>query len=313
MVSESLEFSGLSAWSSLPPGKAFGGPEIVGGPLVETREVTQGLQHLRPGEEVQCAGAGFKDVFFWDGKIRIPDRGLRTEVYLADQSSPALSGAFGAALAWALALRGTLTVHAAGLIIRGLGVLVLGRSGSGKSTLSAAVAGSGGKIISDDAILISSTGADVPRGTLLRPLRRDAFFRPDNQTLLPPSVERLTFPVRGLRETKLCLSRSRLAHLFASQWSLSCIVALGAGERPQHSRVRPLRNAESLAYAIAANPVLGSADRRGKGRLLAAAVDLVAHTPAFALDVGTALLQDPSKELDLIAKKLEVQMEPAGI
>ena len=311
-IRESVAICGARV-SSVAPGQEIAAQTLISGyPLKEAPVVSEGCGGLLPGEEIQCSRHGYRDVFFWDGKDRIPTVGRRTDVYLSDLSAPALNGAFGAALIRALALQGVLILHAAGLVIGDLCVLVFGRSGSGKSTLSAAALASGEKVISDDVILVSPNGAGDPHGPVLRPLRRDAYLRLDNRGLLPAAIDRLAVPARGLRENKLCLPRTHLPDSFAEKGALSCILTLGTGNRPHHSRLRQQRHAESLASVVAANAFLGSASSADASRLMATAVRLVSSIPGFTLEVGSALLQNPRRELAYITEQIEEQLEIAN-
>ena len=75
-----------------------------------------------------------------------------------------------AALPHYLALKGHAVLHASAVEFRGSAVLALGDSGVGKSTLAAALVRAGGRLISDDAVVIS----DTRNGDLVvHPLARD--------------------------------------------------------------------------------------------------------------------------------------------
>lgn len=111
-------------------------------------------------------------------------------------ADPGLVGllATGGALAAILTLAGRCVLHAAAVDVDGRAIVILGPSGSGKSTLAAALCRDGGRLVSDDVLVVDVDGGSVVchRGNGTLRLRPGAQLLADH---LPP--ERLTTTVDG--------------------------------------------------------------------------------------------------------------------
>ncbi|EYD75057.1 Serine kinase of the HPr protein, regulates carbohydrate metabolism [Rubellimicrobium mesophilum DSM 19309] len=80
----------------------------------------------------------------------------------------------------ALAQEGRLVLHAGGVVLDGRAVLVLGDSGWGKSTLTARLGQAGGRVLSDDAMILEEAGA----GASARPVYAGLRLLPDSLAAL---------------------------------------------------------------------------------------------------------------------------------
>lgn len=191
---------------------------------------------------------------------------------------------------WARA--GLMMVHAAGVVVEGAGILVLGPKASGKSTLTAAILAAGGQAVSDDWMLMGMTEEGRPtmerlRGFLM--LRRswasDRLLQTGSSlhyhaTRLRPKY---TLPVDD-RDPRFPVSHpvDRL-----------CVLKRG-GARPERSTQVPILPRNAMTALMAASmPLLFSAgfpeERRRLGDM---AAGLLAKAGLSAVTCGTDIPTD---------------------
>ncbi len=91
-----------------------------------------------------------------------PDR-KRIEVSLGHQASLGLAALFltGTVFATILVRQGACVLHSSAVTTRGVAVAFLGNSGTGKSTLAALACGYGCSLLTDDALRVECSGADI--------------------------------------------------------------------------------------------------------------------------------------------------------
>jgi hypothetical protein len=138
-----------------------------------------GRPHFRGRNHLVIASFGEDNVFVFD-LLRRQVTGVVSEITAADQAFlerillPIAIGVLGPAV-------GVVPVHAACLVIDGMGVLISGASGAGKSTLSVAMAQGGFAYVSDDWTYLT-----VNHGRLLaHGMRVPAKLLPDALTYFP--------------------------------------------------------------------------------------------------------------------------------
>lgn len=255
---------------------------------------------LHPGEGEWCERDGRIRHYCRDGFIEYQADHPWTEVRFAPERLPSLAGALGVALIRCLSITGTLVLHAAVLHYNGLGLLLLGPSGAGKSTLCAASLRAGGRIVSDDVVLVAQkpSSAQGAGRVSAYPFRRDMYLRAATRDLLPPQLVANLKPERRLSGWKLRLGRDLTPAGFSAMEPLDCIAVLGQGARPEHSRASALRSGDTFGHVLSGRlyqltPIV-------RRPLMAAALRLATSLPAVTLDVGTNLLHSPEPELDRI-------------
>ncbi|MBI4913933.1 MAG: hypothetical protein HY823_14475 [Acidobacteria bacterium] len=257
----------------------WSGPE-EGAALPGARE---GHLQWMPGEEDTLSGTG--------GRLRLaPGRPLaRVAVDPACAEGGALGDLLGAALMHALALQGRLALHGMAALLGGTGVVALGDSQSGKSTLALACLRAGGRILTDDHLLVDP--ASRPPG--LRALRRDLRLRGGSRSLVPSALAPL------LQEEdppgRCFLPRDAAPQAFLESLTPQRLLILAPDPRPSRLEVVPLEQARTLSGALrAASPLFHSgryaAERAGLWPSLQA---LVEHLPSFLVALGPDLLADP--------------------
>jgi hypothetical protein len=213
-----------------------------------------------------------------------------------------LRGAFGAAALWALAEKGCLLIHAAALALNGRAVLILGRSGAGKSTLSIAWILSRGKIISDDAVLVTHCNGEL----FAEPWRKDVALRPGTFSALPDALaERL----RGGSRRRRWLVRDEHPDAFCDDLPLGALVLLSTDDaRPRRSRIERTHSADALAALYAANSHLAGQLLPDAKLANQTAEHIAASLPVLRMVAGSDLLAQGSAEAssirDLIAQQI---------
>lgn len=134
--------------------------------------------------------------------VRLPRTGTGSTTAIA---------ALDIAISRALAVQGVSTLHAAAFKVDGGSIVAAGPSMSGKSSLAAASLLSGGKIISDDALLM---GLDITGTPVVRAYRRDVFLRTANGGVELSEVTDLGSHRLVGDERRLCVERSSHDGLF---------------------------------------------------------------------------------------------------
>lgn len=231
------------------------------------------------------------------GRLRVHPERDEVVAALADGGEALALDVLDAAMAIALARRGVLLLHAAAFRHGRTGVVAVGASGSGKSTLAAAALRAGGRIVSDDTVLVHTT-----RGSLrVHPFRSHLGFREEPTGTLPPAAAQGLRTVTGTGWTwwRLDLGdlppSSRLAACAPDRlWVLSVDRRLG------RSRGERLPQSEILAALVAAaSPlVLSPRYRTTRSRLMPVLLAAAESCPAWRVRLGTELVRDPAAELE---------------
>jgi hypothetical protein len=206
-----------------PPGSTtlrYTSPAVdeAGRPAFQVYVFADGTFHLKyyDGVEFQIHATG-SDVWMWPNRFP-PDY---TGFYL-----------FGLVLGFVLRLKGVVPLHAAGILVDGAAVAVLGPSGSGKSTTAAAFSQLGYEAITDDIFAL----ADHGRSFSAHPGHSTLRLWPDAVEKLFGSADALprTTPSYEKRSLDLGTSASRLSVAVP----VSAIVALASrGEESSAPRV----------------------------------------------------------------------------
>lgn len=203
-----------------------------------------------------------------------------------------------AALAHALAMQGNLVVHGLAAQIDDFRFLALGISRSGKSTLAAAVLNAGGKVVSDDLVILARGGDGGPIVRWLRPfLSFRATTVPHLKDLMRRNLVRLS--TQALTEERWELHREDSPDSFLEEIRPSHLLALNFAPSRRHLAVEPI--SQSLAYAKllqAATPVHFSRMHADVfGRAMAQGRSAVMQLELASLTTGTRLMTHPEEEL----------------
>jgi|GEM_PF-2919644 len=206
------------------------------------------------------------------------------------------------ALIHAGALQGWATLHATAFLIHGVRVLATGPTHAGKSTLAAAVLCCGGRIVSDDSLLVGiEDGAPVARA-----LRRDIWLRDGSLHFLPDEGESgpRGFGARG--EGRWLLLRADREESFLDSLGPEIVVRLIRDRRLAGFCLRRLTAAESMAELLTATSPLYLAPRYAaeRSRLLPVITGLVNRASCFELRMGRGLVTDPCAVLERLAARI---------
>ena len=198
-------------------------------------------------------------------------------------------------LAQQWARSGILSLHAAAILTPAGGILAIGPRGGGKSVLTLSALVAGNAVISDDWILLGkgedqlinverlrpfmmlrqSWAADQLRTHLPRLKSRALDNRPKQVTRLPANSRR--FPVSGTINRIWLLKRPRSA-------------------RTRHTRLTPISQTTALSKIVEASmPLLFSKQFPVEHRQLMATIQtLLKGAPAFEVETGTDVVEDPA-------------------
>ena len=212
-------------------------------------------------------------------------------------TDPTLAGPFevgeliGAALTQAMALAGRVPLHAMAAEIDGAGVLAVGDTMAGKSTLALAALHAGGRVVSDDFLLVG--------GALGRPeigaLRRDVFVREGSFELIPDDL-RERFTAAGAGPGRRVLRRADAPERFAALIAPDVVWFLDGERTASAVEVRPLSQAAALAALISASSSLFASGRyrEERARVLPALAAIAESARCFAVRAGEQLLRAPA-------------------
>lgn len=240
------------------------------------------------------------------GRLRfVPgEPGATVELAPTRASSAVVEALVEAALGHALALVGGCILHAAGLALGGRRVLVLGPAGAGKSTLAAAALAGGGRVVSDDSLVVALDARGRPEA---RALRRDLWLRPESLPVLPPPLRELCRRHRRDAESRWRLPRQALPSGFLDRLRPDCLLLMRRDRRLRSMRVRPVAQAQALAGLLEATSALFLVERRfarERTLLLRLLTGLAERLPAAEGRLGRALLDRPRGTLSRLIERL---------
>ncbi len=207
-----------------------------------------------------------------------------------------------AALGDALAAGGECFLHAAAVELRGRRLLLIGDTGSGKSTVAAAVAACGGRVISDDSLILGR----ADRRPLVRAARRSLWLRPGSAALLP------ALHARGLAsqeaaDGRIRIDRERSPGAFRLSTEPDCLILLERLSDGEGPVARPLAQAEALAALLRGTSALYVTDDRfadRRRRLFDIMTRFAEELPAIELRLGRSLLESTEECLAAVADSL---------
>ena len=186
------------------------------------------------------------------------------------------------------------SLHAAGLLVAGLGLLVVGRSGCGKSTLTLGLIRCGAKYLSDDALFLRARSGDIE----MLPLRKHLFVDEADTR----RQRDFHLAERSLDSTGKARRRIDIDKTHADRGVSTCTPRLLLFPRivaSSRSRILPIEPAKALKVLIEqSGPQLF--DRQTLPGQLAMLRSLLLQARPFELAAGRDVLDDPDALVRLL-------------
>jgi hypothetical protein len=268
-------------------------PLIEIGPILSEAQCCE-LSLLDPGETVVCRRDAATLIAYCRDGVASQNSNDRLSVRLCPRIHVSDSTAFGIAHDYLMAQQGALFLHAAAFVIGRDCFIALGDSCAGKSTLCAAALAIGGRVLSDDSIMV------IPARTADESLavhanRKDAFFFPDTAGLLPLVLRKHVERPEPYRRGKLVMARERVPSAFDCKALPTHLLLLSSRVAGDQHVFRAASQAEAFAAIVAGSPWLTCIGLRDSNGLAQTARQFVASVPASHLGVASTLLEDPAR------------------
>ncbi len=243
-----------------------------------------GLVRVACGHEDALAGAGG---VAW---IAPAARVARVAIDPENDDPLGFNELIGAALTHAMALAGRVPLHGMAAEIEGVGVLVLGESMAGKSTLALALLHAGGRVVSDDFLLVGRE----PGQAEVHALRRDLYVREGSFALIPEEL-RGRFSTEGAGPARRVLRQDEAPERFAAAVTPEVVWFLDGSRGSSSFEAREISQAAALALMMAAtSPLFVSGRyREERTRIMPALATIVESARCFTVRLGDDLLRSP--------------------
>ena len=263
----------------------------------DARAQPDGLAHLPCGHEDALVG---RSGVVWISPGR---RIARVAISPDCDDRLAFGELIGAALTHAMALVGCLPLHGMAAEINGIGVLALGDSMAGKSTLALAILHAGGRIVSDDFLLVRSVAGRI----VVSALRRDLYIREGSFRLIPADLREL-FSSVGAGLGRIRLVQDLAPHSFVDGVSPNVVWFLDGGERSSKLHVAKLSQAETLSSLLRGGSPLLTSKRYRSERLsvLPRLIQVVQPAHCFEVRLGSDLLHSPRGMIKELLEQLPI-------
>lgn len=278
-------------------------------PRVAVRQLGPQDRHSAPQPTVQSS-QGTTTLHVTDGTVTIKAGEPCSRLALSCGAQLDEPIAPGISLFRAFALQGAIWMHALAFEHADRSILALGPSGSGKSTLAAAVIAAGGRLVSDDSVLLHEADNLGFQALCLRNFIR---LRRPSEQLLPEYLHRLLIPSERSDSWVLDMedlsSQRRLSTTVDTLWLLS-----DTDQRPAHSGVRQAAQGEALAQCIDATiPCFyDSAWPDVRQQLLGMLTQLLARSDLYAVTIGRDLMTRPQATLAGVIDAMHKRHPSAG-
>ncbi len=205
------------------------------------------------------------------------------------------------ALLRCLASAGALALHAAAFEVGEDGWLCAGASNTGKSTLATLAIRQGGRIVSDDSLLVWRQAETIQ----VAPLRRDVHLRSATAIILPPEHGRCSAETSpGARVT---LTRADMPTVFTPRLIPQKLLLCRIDRRRGRTRVRRISQGEALGGLIlATSPAYLARQFPALHRATWAVLEqLVRTVESFHVDLGREVMEDPDGAWASLRKCIE--------
>jgi len=265
-------------------------PLIEIGPLLSSARCSE-LSQLDPAQTIVCRRKARLIAYCRDG-IASHISNDRVYVRLCSRLQVSDSTAFAAGHDYLMAQQGALFLHAAAFMVGTDCFIALGESCAGKSTLCAAALAIGGRILSDDSIMVVPACMVGERLTV-HANRKDAFFFPDSAALLPTALRQHMKCAEPYRRGKLAMAREQAPSAFDGKALPTHLLLLYGRAQGEHHVVRAANQAEAFAAIVAGSPWLTCTGLQDSNASARTARQLVASAPASHVSVASSLLSDP--------------------
>lgn len=207
----------------------------------------------------------------------------------ARDAGPALLAQTKVALLRCLASAGALALHAAAFEVGDDRWLCAGASNSGKSTLATLALRQGGRIVSDDSLLVWRQAETVQ----VAPLRRDVHLRSATALILPPEHRR--YSVSSSPGARVTLNRADMPAAFTPRLLPRKLLLCRIDRRRARTRVRRISQGDALSGLILATSAAYLArEFPALHRATWAVVEqLVGTVESYHVELGREVLEDP--------------------
>ncbi len=275
-------------------------------PLIQVRRslpigLRDALKVLRGDDEIQCAHGGKRRLYFNDGCHVYDPLEITAEVM---QHHARAGAAVNAAIVRAFALRGGIVVHGLAFEYAGKGCLALGDSGAGKSTLATAILLAGGRIVSDDLVLLGGALDGGVRALSFRAdmVLRDRSYRRFRLGLRQRGVDLVELQVDG--ERKWRIPRDRHPGCFTQATSVAAVMLLVEPGGEGGSEVGLVTQAEGYAAIVRDNYFFNSPHPLEQGAMSRTLGGLLAEVPVLKVAPAGRLLSRPVEEVDDLLRRV---------
>ncbi len=207
-----------------------------------------------------------------------------------------LEGLFIIALIHQFALHGRVTIHGCAFKCDGRSVLGVGRTRSGKSTISATAISRGGRVVSDDLLLVSKQQGD---GLLVHALRPHGLIRAPTVDILPKEIAGGLRPSAAGNEGKWILPRQSHPSAFIDQVKPGVLWLLSIDRRLNQSRIEPVSQSRAMAGLMLSTSSFLLAPRYPveRSRVMPVLTEIATSCRSFQVRLGKDLLKDPGAAL----------------
>ncbi len=282
------------------------GPRSCGADSVPTPVI-----ELRSSTEARLARAGRDGVLavrFGRGHLVAVRGGVRVDLApaaavvertldgLDSRHDPVLLTQTKVAVIGCLASLGVLALHAAGFEVGGDRLLSVGRTNSGKSTLATLALRQGGRVVSDDSLLVWREAGEIN----VAPLRRNVNLRPATEALLPTRWKQLAG--RDGPGGRLTLARTAAPAAFLGRSSPRKLLLCRIDRRRARTKVRRIAQGEAMAGVILATSAAYLAREFPALHQATWGVlhQLISGVACFQVDLGRDVLAAPDEAWDRI-------------
>lgn len=232
------------------------------------------------------------------GAVRVTADPFQTRVFWSGVSFSDCIELIQLALTRSFAAAGMAVLHAAAFQYRDKGYLLLGSSGAGKSTWSSAVAAVGGKILSDDLLLVQ--GGPGSEEIRMFPMRADLLLREGGVPFWEEAVE-VPDAAGG---TRWQVRRRDHPLSFVDSLSPDFLITMEPFVGEAESRVSPVSAADGVAGLIRSmsSVYLAEPFQVERSLLIQQVQCLTATRPSLRLFPGRDVLDDPVRVMDRLEK-----------
>jgi hypothetical protein len=203
-----------------------------------------------------------------------------------------------------LARQGLPGFHGCAFEIDGVGVLGLGESFSGKTTVSVAAMRSGGRLVSDDAVLV------IPRNDgvcSLRPVRSFGWLRGRTREIVPSELKERMIETDENGQSRWVLRREDGGCLFVETATPNVVWVQSIDRRLKESRIEAIDHGQVFAALIRASSPLYLSRHcpEIRDKLIPVFRALCEQCRGYRVRLGRRLLEDPVGEMErLVAASL---------